>query len=86
MRQKLFKRGNISLFLITFVAIITTALVCNTCGADRATIVTSASIGGILATKSVFGLYEVFDLAAPIVSTPGTLGTIAGVIITLIMF
>jgi len=86
MKEKFLNKGNISLFAVTFLVTVLTAVICNLCGADRLTTVCCAPVGGIISVLGIGALCEIEDVSLPVSPDAGVLGTTLGLILTMIIY
>ena len=86
MKDKFLTKGNISLFVITFVVVFLTAIICALCGADRMTILFSAPSAGILSILLIGGLYEIANMKSPMGPEAGILAVVLGEILNMFIF
>ena len=86
MKDKFLTKGNISLFVITFVVVFLTAIICALCGADRMTILLSAPSAGILSILLIGGLYEIANMKSPMGPEAGILAVVLGEILNMFIF
>ena len=86
MKEKIFCKANISLFVVAIVFTVVTGLVCHLCGADRVTTIACSPLGGVLSVMGIGLLFEIEKMEMPVGPEAGILGIVAGTIISLLVF
>lgn len=86
MKEKIFCKANISLFVVALVITVATGLVCHLCGADRITTIACSTLGGVLSVMGIGALFEIEKMTMPVGPDAGILGIVAGTLISLIVF